>query len=474
MKLNKLEYKFILIIFIISVLIRFSYSFYQQKYNDKIQKWDDDFAYLNYAENIRTQGVFVLNIEKLSTVSPQLQKSINFPLSYTQNFLAVTCADVAPIYPLILSGLLSIFGYNFLVIFFINSIVASFTPILIYLLARELFNRKIAFIALILSSLYYFYIVFVPHLLKEIWIYNFIVLSFYFFFRVVKNSNRNDWKQVFLLSFSLSLTFHTDERYLMFAPIFAISILLWKIYAFKRNLIKSAIFTTFIVLMMIPWTIRNYFAYDKFILLTNRSEFLTDKLIYPNEVKKYSANSNIKVQILKDNYELTSLQIDSVKKHGTLVVKPNGTAISREEANAIITGKSPFPPNNELLRVTKGLIEFWSPVHFISTYRYWGYDFYPKWSLAKNALYFLSYGTVLILSFIGIFFLFKIKKWNLLIFFLTILIAQTAFHYYIFDNLLMRYRTPVDFILIIIGSYGLYMLLKNNKLATKYVKCNKN
>jgi hypothetical protein len=45
------------------------------------------------------------------------------------------------------------------------------------------------------------------------------------------------------------------------------------------------------------------------------------------------------------------------------------------------------------------------------------------------------------------------------------------FHYFIFDNLLIRYRNPIDFITIMLGAYGIIEFLFNimNKIKLRLI-----
>jgi len=155
-----------------------------------------------------------------------------------------------------------IFGeYRFIYLRVIQSVIDSLGCIIIFLLGRELFTRRIGLIA---SAIY---AVFLPlaylstNIVQDALMPFFVLVSFYFFIRAVKTNK--------ILFYILSALFTGISCYFqpstVFLPLlYGLGLLIYKIrkYNYREQILNAIKMTSimFIVLLAIiaPWVIRNY------------------------------------------------------------------------------------------------------------------------------------------------------------------------------------------------------------------------
>jgi 4-amino-4-deoxy-L-arabinose transferase-like glycosyltransferase len=177
---------------------------------------------------------------------------------------------VMPLYPFFLAALFKVFGYGLLgfqAVRIVQAIISCASIFIIFLIAKKLFNRKVAFIA---SFFYAFYI---PN----------IITSGYFLTETL-------FAFLLILLIYLSLIFAESPSKLKFAglgllytvatlcrPTIAIFPVLLIIYCLVKkiklkNLIAPFLAFSFIfILIMTPWWVRNYKEYGEFIPLSAAS-----------------------------------------------------------------------------------------------------------------------------------------------------------------------------------------------------------
>jgi hypothetical protein len=106
------------------------------------------------------------------------------------------------------------------------------------------------------------------------------------------------------------------------------------------------------------------------------------------------------------------------------------------------------------------------PVSLKGSYRITGYVYSPGWSLKHNLLIGISYGLLLPFMLIGFYYLVRRRNNLPAILFSGILIFHTLIHVAFIPYARDRYRHPVDFIVIILGVFGIsiiYNLCFNKK-----------
>jgi len=429
----KTKNKYLFIILILALLVRITYSIFAYKSNVMIQ-FEDDKVYYNVAKEILSQGIFLPDIEKL------------------KNLWAV---DAPPGLPFLISMIITIYD-NWLIIFIVNSVVNVLTCILIFIISNKLFNRKIAYISLVCSSLYILFMKYIPTAGKEIWLSFLLIVLLTLLLEIRRNKKKY---LIFVFSLVFTLLIHIDERYISYFPIFAIMFFIVE-NNWKTALYKCIIFCVFSFILFVPWTVRNYFVFDKIIIITLRTEHISDKLF------GYSPKENYYVNVSPINkFYLSDEAIDSIIK-GYIVKTEAGLELTAEQIDAMRQGILPHKFSFWEDAISSFLI-LWKPIDFNKGYCYGGYRYDGVWSIKHNLSVGLTYGILLVFSFFGFYFLWINDK-KFAVIFLLILVYHTIIHMIFIPFTRDRYRIPIDPVIIILGSAGIYYVFR--KITNNFLK----
>lgn len=222
-KKNKL-----ILLFILAAIFGFSLSFIFQKKINPAALFIDSWAYKSIALNIIEHGSFS---------DPNQAEPNNFR---------------APIYSLWLALIYLIFG-SFKYAVPIGIIIFSLTAPLTYLIAKEIFNEKIAWMSGLLVAFEPWAAFLMGTIMSEQLFMPIFLLSVYLFIRYLKHNLRNSF---YLSALFFGVATLTRPYVLFFWPILAI-ISLFKKQRFSESL-KIVILTTLIFIFTIaPWVIRN-------------------------------------------------------------------------------------------------------------------------------------------------------------------------------------------------------------------------
>jgi len=171
----------------------------------------------------------------------------------------------APGYPLFLSAIFLSFGINNLPVQIIQAIIGSLTCIIWYLIGKELNNPKGGIITALLISFYLPLIRYCELLLSETLFIFLLSLAFFGILRSLKQSS-------FLLNITIGILLSIS---MLVRPIIALFLLFVLIFVSlvsfekKANRIKDVAVIAFsIIIVVSPWTIRNYVVFKKFVPLT--------------------------------------------------------------------------------------------------------------------------------------------------------------------------------------------------------------
>ncbi|MBT6994546.1 MAG: hypothetical protein HN952_06275, partial [Candidatus Cloacimonetes bacterium] len=241
-----------------------------------------------------------------------------------------------------------------------------------------------------------------------------------------------------------SLLIHMDERFFIYFPVLVICFLFFDKLNWKNGFRKAIIFCFTVILLMIPWLIRNYQVYEKPVIITERTSSFTDKIF------DYHEKINAPSKAMKVPLQLYEAVTDSILSEKT--VRSSGSRIKGIK-RGISLGYTPhkFSASERYWAEFK---EFWRPVRFTAGYVGRGFRFEgPSWSLAHNLSLGLTYGILLPFFLLGCFFIIKYKnKYG--IFFIILIITHTFLHV-VLMWVRNRYRIPIDALIIIIAFYGL-------------------
>lgn len=407
--LTKNEKKVLLTLFFLAVVLRMVYVLVAYS-KTGVNKWSDDFYYIGAAEQI-AQG--------------------NWDVKHGDSKYLI----VGPSLPILGAIFLKLFN-NLIIPFFIyNILITSIMVPVLYYLGKELFSEKVGWVMAIWGIFFYEAYKYCPHILKEPTLFLLVPLTIFFIIRTL-NKEKHSILYVFLASLSFTILIHTDERFFIYLPVFFLFFFLIKPPKLLRSLKMASLWSAFVLLLMVPWTIRNYIVFDQVVILTPRTTAFTSKLF----------GDNISGIASHFNDDLTKQKLIDYGKEEAIKFGDQYNIFPREYSSKEAR--------------CKAFINFWQPTYFKATFIQYGYR-PQKWSLAHNISGLLFYGVYLPFYFLGFYLL--IKKQNcigLSVAFIPII--HSLMHAYMVWPL-ERYRSPITFIVVMIGIWVLTEMEKQIK-----------
>jgi len=175
----------------------------------------------------------------------------------------------APLYAYFLAIVYKIFGHNYIISRLIQHLVGSFSCILVYFLAKRLFNRKTAMVASLLAATYGMLFYFEDELLLDSFLVFFDLLLILFLLRAKDNAKLSIW---FICGIILGFSAITRPNILFFIPF----VWLWICLVFKKErgfigiLTFCLVFLVGSALVIFPVTLRNYLVEKDFVLIASQ------------------------------------------------------------------------------------------------------------------------------------------------------------------------------------------------------------
>jgi 4-amino-4-deoxy-L-arabinose transferase-like glycosyltransferase len=186
------------------------------------------------------------------------------------------------LYTLYLAGVYSIFGYHPLVARLTQAVLAGILmPWLAYRLGYRHFGRKEGLIAAGLTAVYAYFVYYAGALMTETFYIVAIlaVLDMAGALGLASNETPQSRFRVEWLGLGLALAVAVLFRqvFLLFTP-FLFGWLLWRSYRHRVLPVRQAISgllaaTVILIAAILPWTLRNYRAFDNFVLLNTNAGF---------------------------------------------------------------------------------------------------------------------------------------------------------------------------------------------------------
>ncbi len=174
----------------------------------------------------------------------------------------------APLYPYFLGLVYALFGDGPNAIRVIQSILGSLSCVLVFLISREIFNRRTAIIAGFVAAFYPILIYFDNELLITSLFIFLALLLFYFALRTKSESSHG---RIYLLGFLMGLAAIARPTILIFVPL----LLFWILYYRKakkgtagNNWIRGLLVIAGIMSAVLPVTIRNYAVGNDLVLIS--------------------------------------------------------------------------------------------------------------------------------------------------------------------------------------------------------------
>lgn len=347
--------------------------------------------------------------------------------------------QVAPAIPIIIAGSIKYFGNTLWPVFIYNIIITSLAVLILFQLGKLVFNRKVGWFFLIWTIFYVDYYKLNPYLMKEPTLYFFLPLVIFLLLKSIKENGRKAF--MFFSAITYVWLIHADERFLIYFPFFAFSFFIMQPYNFKKSSLLALFWISIVILMMIPWTFRNYNAFGQIVLISPRTTAFTS-MLWGKNISNLNFSEKPDMQ-KREDYNLQRI-------------------LKMKEEFGISPRKF-----GKFEKYFKAFINFWQPAYFKAGYIGDGF-YFQKWSLKHNMIGILFYGIFLPFFIFGIILLIK-RKNQLGLFLASIPIIHSLIHIYMIWPL-ERYRSPINFIVVMIGLWAMLFIYEEVKKRFKMGK----
>ena len=389
-------FKICLIIFVIALFPRFSWFFIKGKNLDiTIPAGGDAIGYDQLAVNLIKYHQYAFTPGK--------------PTAYRE-----------PVYPYFLAIIYSIFGLsNYTAVRVVQIFISSLTCILIFLLAKELFDKKVALFASFISCFWPHFIYYSTTILRETLFCFLLILCVYFLNKVYQPEGVKLVHSI-IAGITCGLCCLTNSTALLFVFLSFVVLLLAK--KFKQVLFIFVLFS----LLYSLWVIRNYRVFNEFVL----GSTVGGMTIYGASVGDY--------KIFGTPQEKEFWEKDEVMKKAATMDELQANKYFMQEAKKVILSN----PKEFFIRCIKRFLKLYR----IYPHRGKGYVHSETIMILVNVF---SYG-ILLPFFVYSFFV-NLKNFKKYIFiYLPILIFSFV---YTLIWAVIRYRVPLEPYIIIFASY---------------------
>jgi hypothetical protein len=397
--------------------------------------WVDSWDYVNYSKAI-FNGIF------LNTEIDQAESDY------------YRIDEVPPVYPMILAVFYKVVGYhNLRSVTVLNLLINLLIMYLIYYLAKKLTNSKLALLPALLWGVYINSLVLTGQAIKEPFVTLFILLICLLVYKLLLKPATY---HVVLLAIINAVFAHMDERYIFMTVLsLAVVIYIYFLRGDKKQVVRSAaIYTLISTALFIPWQVRNYLRYDRFVLITPRTAMITDPILGYENRESVIADLTAKV---------TQGQIDSIYRDQKPVSVDSVTANNILKARQYGLRPHYFNIGERIVYNTAG---FWQMVPMKPFLVGSGYKIAWKWSLKWSLMVIAGYTIFFFLS-LPAFYLAIRKRHFILLFFGAILLVNTLQHA-ILGAGLVRYRAVMDPLIFIAATYTISQFIQiRNKQTQK-------
>lgn len=323
-----------------------------------------------------------------------------------------------PGYPIFLGSIYYIFGHNLLYVRIAQALLSALICVIAHLIFRQLYREKIFNIAGYITCFYAPLIASTLEILSET-LFAFILLAGVY---LILNCNRG--KLLLPSGIVWGAALLTKPIAVFFMPL----LYFWLLKRERKAFLKSAaVLSAGIILILLPWSIRNYSKLNAFIPLSNIGGIsLYSSYVLPERGFGYALSP----ESIGEEYQ--KLQNET-------------------ERNKYLISKTVNYIAKHPLRTAK--LTLLKPLYFF--YPFDGY-WYP---FSFGSKYNIFFGIILIFAFIGI--LTGISGDNMNLNLVYFLLMAFIIGIIVFEGI-PRYRLPIDPFLICLASWGVYWTLKKN------------
>ncbi|MCL4486533.1 MAG: glycosyltransferase family 39 protein, partial [Chloroflexi bacterium] len=161
---------------------------------------------------------------------------------------------------LYLAAIYQAFGYEPIIARIITGVLSTFIVLMIVLIANRLFGRPVALVAGVIASVYAYLIFYGVTLVTETPSILSLLAAIYLAYRIGDSPSLKKWA---LLGVALATTILFRQAVMFYVPL----LLLWVVYRQRGPKKMVLIPIVIIVLFILPFTVRNYLLWHRFLLL---------------------------------------------------------------------------------------------------------------------------------------------------------------------------------------------------------------
>jgi 4-amino-4-deoxy-L-arabinose transferase-like glycosyltransferase len=366
------------------------------------------------------------------------------------------------LYTFYLAAVYFVFGPNPLAARLIQAVlVGILQPLLVFLIARRIFNPSVGLIGAGFTAVYAYFIYFSAALMTETFFITNIFLSMYLSMLLVDHlqlenkSARSDDQfigqskrinvKVLALSLGVSLAFAVLLRqvYLLFIPF--LFILIWW-HGRRKSIVLLGISSLVVVAAILPFTYYNHIRFESFVLLNTNAGFAffwANHPVYGNQFEPILTPSQYFYLIPVEFRHMNEAQLDSVLlREGLRFVIEDPVRYLRLSLSRLPV-LFMFWPMNE----SGYLSNFFRTISFGLL---WPFMLYGLLATIANIKKFTSINKFMIILFI------------------TFILFYTMLH--LLSWALIRYRMPIDAVMLVFASYAIFNIASRIKLKINVLR----
>jgi 4-amino-4-deoxy-L-arabinose transferase-like glycosyltransferase len=168
-----------------------------------------------------------------------------------------------PGYPVFLAGIYTVFGQSLFFARLANVLLGTLTVYLVYLLGRKTFSERVGLLASAIVAFTPSLILYSGLLASENLVIPLLLSSLLFYLEALQ---KHKTLYVWLSGLTLGLAVLTRPAVLLL-PVFWLTYMFIKTHRMGKVLIHALVFGITIAACIVPWTVRNYRVFDRFIPL---------------------------------------------------------------------------------------------------------------------------------------------------------------------------------------------------------------
>ncbi len=175
--------------------------------------------------------------------------------------------DALPLYPYILGLIFNLFGYNLFIARLVEVIISSFSCVLLYLLAKEIFNKRAGIAAALIGLLYAPFIFYSGIFVPTVFVVFLYLGALLMLVKAIEDSSR---LRFFLFGIIAGLAAMTRASMLIFMPFALVWVMVISADK-KRAFVNALLALTGILLVIMPVALRNYIVSRDVVFLTSHA-----------------------------------------------------------------------------------------------------------------------------------------------------------------------------------------------------------